>query len=394
MARAAAAEHVQAGRLRRKTRAPAHGADDERGQRHRGVHTALTLGLVTRNAEGTLSYAGDILTAGEVERRQPIGDVALQPERAALRDARRGGHPVLPQLLGGSGERALDYFARQVHLGRHLLAAHVREAQRGGLLIARVVALHEEAARARRALCQDELAHAVGAERHHILAGSITAGVGEDERDVIALQPNVDVLELRVATRLPDDLIEARPVRRHPLQEVPGRRQVFKLKHRCPLHFLLDADAGDAPGLAGGLRAAVEARHERPLRRRERGVEVAARRGAVDEQRPDYPRRYLREPDEVLDVAAERFGVLDRLRRGEWAEVGSRVALDHIDAVLLPLGRPVVASEAFAKTGLVGVVASAEVYEPFGELGVGRRTGRWGGDFGGGHRDGAVRFWR
>ena len=68
---------------------------------------------------------------------------------------------------------------------------------------------------------------------------------------------------------------------------------------------------GDQP------RAARMRRHQRRFRGRERDIEITAREQAVDAQRADHADRNFHGADEVLDVAAVGFAVVEAGRIGD-----------------------------------------------------------------------------
>ena len=166
-------QDVEAGARPRQPGAPADGAHHEPRQGHRAEQVAPGHPLDQRVPQGRFRDAGHVLSAGQVESGQPVGEVALGAEASGHGDGHRG-HAVVARHLLGRGVQDLPQVpVRHDGLGRDLAPAHRLQHPSGGFLVPREVAFDVDGLRPMRRTAADEIARGLGRDRHHVLAGGV-----------------------------------------------------------------------------------------------------------------------------------------------------------------------------------------------------------------------------
>ena len=300
------AQEVQAGALRGQIRPAAHRADHDAGQRDRRVKAAVFRQLKARHTDGGLRHAGGVLAAGEVERGQAVGEVALHAHRPAQHAAHGRHLPVIGHLPRGAVEEPPDDFSGKRRLRRDFFTAHADVGLGAGLLVAGKVALHVGALRLDGATLQDVSDDGLRAEGDHVLAGGIGGVEGKVQVNVVRLHHRAEVDQLPVAGAGGNDGAKGRLLPQHPSDEPPRLRQVAEGKggravdRRAQHHGRAAAHGGEQ------ARAAMVAGDERRFRRGQRDAVVALGEQPVHPQRPGDADGQLHRADEVLDVAQIR----------------------------------------------------------------------------------------
>ncbi len=147
MARARAAEQSQTFGGGGQIGAAAHGAHDEVRQRDARVDIALRRALHARERGGGFHHTRGVLTARDEERRDRVGDIALQAHGARLGRAVDGLRPGARHALRIGAPVALDLLGRQQHLGAGVTPASRLKRQGRGVFVAREHGFDEPGAR-------------------------------------------------------------------------------------------------------------------------------------------------------------------------------------------------------------------------------------------------------
>src|SRR5215207_1194591 len=138
----------------------------------------------------------------------------------------------------------------------------------------------------------------------HVLPRRVTGRVVEARVDVPRGRVALDLREPAAAGRRLGGRLDLVEVLVEPAAEDPRLPRAGHDEDRCALHPVGHDRRLHPASLIEKAHAAVVARHQRPLGRRHRHVELALRMLSVDEQGPGETDRDLGDAEELLDVAA------------------------------------------------------------------------------------------
>ena len=146
--------------------------------------------------------------------------------------------------------------------------------------------------------------------------------------------------ELADARRRLRRRLDRREIRLHPFAERARLQGVVEQEHGAPLHGALDNRRLDAARLREQPHAAIVARHQRALCRRQRDEEIAAGVLAVDPERSGETDRNLRHAEKILDISGNDGGIEGIGAEVTEVDAGSR--REKRASLLSGLGRVVV----------------------------------------------------
>jgi hypothetical protein len=241
--------------------------------------------------------------------------------------------------LGVRPHHALDHGVRDHRLGDDALAARVQHVHLRALLVGREVRLEEVVLDAR-VVGHDPLAGGLRRLARQVLARCVAGRVVEAREQHAAGAVLLDLDQAARACRFLGGRLDLVEVLAQPEAELARLARALEQERRRALHAVVQDRGRHAAALVEQAHAAVVRSDERALGCRQRNVELALRVLAVHEQRPRQADRYLRDTEELLDVAGQSRRV-ERVVR-HVLQLGARHLLDEIGTRLLRLARVVV----------------------------------------------------
>ena len=118
---------LEAGVLGGESGASADSADHNAGKGDSCIEIAIGIFFESGDAYGGFGNAGDVLSGGEVEGGEAVGELALDSDGSAEDAADGGGSPIVAHVIDGAVEAFLNEVSGEGDFGRDLLAPGGRE---------------------------------------------------------------------------------------------------------------------------------------------------------------------------------------------------------------------------------------------------------------------------